>query len=203
MSSKNPTLTERVTNLEGTLSDLAIGQQRLIALLEGDKATTTEVEAPKAAKAKKGGRKARKTAERKPAGTTIEGKTCLVMGNRKQFIADHEWAQNGTSTKDLANAVVNGAPLTGNWALGAGYAGKFGAKGAIVAGAKGNVVLGTGKAPKTSTKVVAEAAPEAPAKVRRANGTIAPKAEWDLRTRLAAAGLDPKEVDAAVVVANA
>lgn len=124
---------------------------------------------------KKGSKKARKTATRVATGTTIEGKTCLVAGNRKQFIADHDWARPGTSTNDLVRAVAAGAELVGNWAIGPKYAAKHG----VAA---------------TPTPAATPAAPKATV-FRRANGQVAPKSEWAIREVLEAQGLSRTAVD--------
>ena len=178
-------LTTRVTALEKDVSEIGAGVKSILAALEG-KATTAKPKSAKKGKTtakatvtrKKGG--ARKTANRKPAGTTVAGKTCLVQGNRKQFIADHDWAQPGTSTRELAEAVVHGGqPLTGNWAIGPRTVERLGG------GTNGTVI-------------VAQAAASAPARTetfRRANGTIAPKSEWAIRAALEAQGLSRKVVD--------
>lgn len=130
----------------------------------------------KAKGSKKGSKKARKTATRVATGSTIEGKTCLVAGNRKQFIADHDWAQPGTSTNALVQAVAAGAELVGNWAIGPKYAAKHGVTAA------------------TPTPAATPAAPKATV-FRRANGQVAPKSEWAIREVLEAQGLSRTEVD--------
>lgn len=136
---------------------------------------------------------ARKTKNRKPAGTTLEGKTCLVSGNRKQFIADHDWAQPGMSVLALSVAVLrDGQKLVKPWAIGPRNTERV-AKGAtpLVAEAK---PAKKAKAKKTAT--VAKVTKAEPAKVfRRANGTIAPKTEYAVREVLEAQGLTRKQVD--------
>lgn len=139
----------------------------------------------KPAARKSGG--ARKTTERKPASTTIEGKTCLVAGNRKQFIADHEWAANGQSVRQLCEAVLlNGQPLTGNWAIGPNRTRLI----------TGEAPVAASKPAKKATANVAKVSASDDAKpCRRANGTIAPKGEWEIRRVLEAQGLDRVKVD--------
>ena len=134
---------------------------------------------------------------------TIEGKRCLTSGNREQFIAAHDWAERGMSTRQLAEAVLlDGQPLTGNWAIGP---------------KRTAMVLGdTPVVP--ATVVVAENTRKAPAKrkamtakqrevaesPRRANGTIPPRKEWALREMLAETGkYDRHEIDAKVEEAYA
>lgn len=161
-------------------------------------ALSGNVEAPaKPAKAKTTKAKgARKTKARKPASTTIEGKTCLVSANRKQFIADHEWAQDGSSVRQLATAVlVDGQPLVGNWAIGPNRTRL------ILGDAPAAKPAKKGKKAKKTQAVVADVkATDAAKPCRRANGTIAPKTEWDTRRKLADKGLTPAQVDAAVAV---
>lgn len=178
MSSNNITLVTtnaRIDALEGKIDTILDRLTAKSGKAKAKKATTTR-------KSTTG--KPRKTAERKPASGTIEGKTCLVSGNRKQFIADHEWAQNGMSVRQLAEAVLTGGQsLVGNWAIG-----------------PKRTQLVTGVAPKASKgkakAVVAKvSASDAAKPCRRANGTIAPKSEWIVRRALEAQGLDRVKVD--------
>ena len=153
----------------------------------------TDVAAPAVAKATKAPKTARKTKVRKAASTTIEGKTCLVQANRKQFIADHDWAQPGTSTNGLVQLVADGAELTGNWAIGPRYATKYGID--QEADAKpANKPAKKGKKAKKAKAAKVEAKPKATV-YRRANGTIAPKGEWAIRAILEGGGLSRAEVD--------
>ena len=139
----------------------------------------------KPAKAK--AKKARKTTNRKAAGTTIEGKTCLTSKNRARFIADHDWATNGSSVRDLCLAVAAGAELVGNWAIGPRNAERFG-----VATKKAKK---SAKKKATKAEVVEVVEPVKAKTFRRANGTTAPKGEWAIREVLEAQGLSRTEVD--------
>ena len=170
MSSKSTTVT--------IPADLADAFQAILAA-NGVEATPVKAKAKKA--------KARKTVNRKAAGTTIEGKTCLTSKNRARFIADHDWATNGSSVRELCLAVAAGAELVGAWAIGPRNAERFG----VSKKAKGK--KGAAKA-----EVVVEAEVAAPVKAktfRRANGTTAPKGEWAIREVLEAQGLGRTEVD--------
>jgi uncharacterized membrane protein len=179
--SSNTTLAstnKRIDAIEETLSRI----ESLLANRAPKKRAAKKATPAKKAVAKKTG--PRKTAERKPASTTIQGKTCLVSANRQKFIADHDWAQAGMSVRQLAEAVLlGGQPLVGNWAIG-----------------PKRTVLVTGEAPKVAkakTQAVAAkvSASDSAKPCRRANGTIAPKVEWDVRRTLEAQGLSPAKVD--------
>lgn len=161
--------------------------------------TKSEISTLKAILAKVGGdtdtatkpakKKARKTADRKPVvGGAVDGKRCLTAKNRLLFIADHDWATAGTSTRQLVEAVLLGEqPLTGDWAIGPRYAEK-------VTGEKAPVVAKATKKAKASKKAEPVVAAK-PVVYRRANGTVAPKSEYTIRAALEGKGFTRAQVD--------
>jgi hypothetical protein len=60
----------------------------------------------------------------------------LTSENRRDFIADHDWAEAHTSTNALSKQIADGAPLVGNWALSPYYVKKY-VTGELVATKKG------------------------------------------------------------------
>lgn len=195
-------LSTRVANLESSQAEILNtlgGLQDLLGQIA--QAVTGTTPAPIAAPVVKG--EVVKVTTAKPAAkarpVAIEGKRCLTSKNRLDFIADHDWAQPGTSTSALATAVlVDGQPLTGNWAIGPKRSeiilGKTDTPTAPVVAAKVE-----GKAPAKPLTPAQQAHRDAP---RRADGTCPPKREWALRESLAESGkFDRHEIDAKVAEA--
>lgn len=194
-------MSNTTNTLAGRISALEASQARSLALLE-------QLVGGGASPAK--GRKAKATTTRKPATRKGKGKAAkakaegplfLTAGRRKAFIAAHEWAEDHTSTRRLAElVVVEGMPLVEGWAVGEGYRALFGeAKPAKASKKAAPKAKAKGKKAQRTAAVVT---PAAPAKVpaadgpRRANGTIAPKSEWALREALAETGkFDRHEID--------
>lgn len=112
-SSTRKTLTQRVTALEGTLSDLATGQSRILALLEGDqpakvtrkattrKATTTRRPARKAAAKKVSPSKVpdcdKKGLTRKVFNASVS-KLSRSMGQHESGVSVYRVVQNNWTT---------------------------------------------------------------------------------------------------------
>lgn len=146
---------------------------------------------------------------KKAKATKVAASTrCLVQANRLDFIADHEWAQPGTSTRSLAEQVLlERKPLVGNWMIGPKRA-------AMILGVDEADLIEQAETPKAV--VLAEAKADKPAKrtkaqrkaakkiakaPRRADGTITPKREWALREQLSITGYDAETIDKKVAEA--
>lgn len=144
----------------------------------------------------KKGKKAKKV-KAEVVGTTIEGKRCLTQANRVAFIADHEWAATGTSTRRLAEMVLNeGFECVGNWAIGPRRTEQItGTKPEVVTVTVAKAKADEAAKPKR-TKAQRKAAKAIGSAPRRANGTISPKCEWEIRETLAlSGGLTPAQID--------
>lgn len=194
-----------ITTLSARIDSLEAGMDRILAILEGKAAPVAE----KAAK--KGKAKARNT----PKATVTDAPKVrhLVKGNRRDFIAAHAWAQPGTTTKDLVDAVVNlGMPLASGWGIGERYTALIAQPGSQ------RVEAPKARKPKAQkvTQMVADVAEDEPAYMseawiakahpsegpRDAKGHTTAKMTWKMREALAETGeFDRYEIDDIIATA--
>ena len=192
--SKNITTAARMTALETRFDAFEAKFDRVLTALEG---RVTEPVETKPAKASKKGKKAKASAKASKA-AKAEAPKGKPFGELREILKAHKAAglvEAGISVKQMIEA---------------GRMDTF-----------GNLLGDAPKAPakgKKARKVVAEVAPEAPAKAkrevsenhvarvapRRADGTIPPKSEWAMRESLAETGrFDRYEIDSIVASMSA
>ncbi len=110
-----------------------------------------------------------------------EGPRYLTSKSRQDFVRAHAWAQGlpaeERSTKALAGAVVNGAPLEAGWAVGPRYAEMFGAEGMVTRERQNGLAealvepkkaKGGKKKGRKAQRVAAQVEPQVKAKAERA-----------------------------------
>lgn len=182
---------------------------RILAALEAGKSEAPVTRSTTRKATRKPATRSTKAAAPKAAAPT----RFLTTRSREEFIAAHEWAQAGMSTKALAEAVLlEGEVLVKGWAIGPRRTEMVLTGEALVDAdvkpakkarkAKKPVKPAT-KAP--AKKVAAKVEADTPAKAhassgpRDALGHITPKAEWAMREALAETGkFDRHEIDAIV-----